>query len=72
MRQCESAPVSLAEYAIRFDLEDATAAARARDAKSGGAADGQGFRVYRHRKDSMRRGAAAQPASARTGRPKAA
>ena len=62
MRQCESAPVTIAEHALRFSLEDDYAARKARDA---GAESGKakGYRVYRHRTDSQTRGALATNAA---------
>ena len=59
MRQVsDEAPVSLTEYAQRFDLEDSRRAGRV--GKLDGS--GHGYQRYTHRKDSMRRGNEAQAA----------
>ena len=58
MRQVtDEAPVSLTEYAQRFDLEDSR---RPGKVKTDGSA--HGYQRYTHRKDSMRRGNEAQAA----------
>ena len=58
MRQIpDEAPVSLTEYAQRFDLEDSR---RPGKVKTDGSA--HGYQRYTHRKDSMRRGNLAQAA----------
>ena len=58
MRQVsDEAPVSLTEYATRFDLEDSR---QSRKIQIDGAA--HGYQRYTHRKDSMRRGNEAQAA----------
>jgi hypothetical protein len=53
----DDAPVSLTEYAARFDLEDSRLPGKLKTDGSG-----HGYQRHTHRKDSMRRGNEAQAA----------